>query len=197
MSVGSGELRRPSGVKMRHLPPSQMVFPARTHDRLKYLFWRMYSPAHPILRDAALALGLIRHVGRNDFLIGHVSPGQTTHEFISDCVKKGYKKHLIAWREEGELVSLRRVCGFQYQYHLRVFEDGEVRGHYEFTPECHPFLHLKGVGIEDRRDVFYADMIGKIAIPSPIPQALSEKKDPQDTEVALSGSPRTLVDQKG
>jgi hypothetical protein len=44
------------------------------------------------------------------------------------------------------------LVDFKHQYHLRVFKDGEVRGHYEYTPECHPIWHLQKVGQEPRRE---------------------------------------------
>ncbi len=135
-----------------------MVFPSYLHDRLKYFFWRLYTPLHPFIRDAALALGIVRHSGRQEFLLGYIAPGLDVRAFVAHCVERGYGNHFIAWREEGELVSLRRVRGFQYQYHLRIYEDGDVRGHYELTPECHPVRHIKGIGIEDRRHEFYEDI---------------------------------------
>ena len=141
-----------------YIPSSRMVFPSYMRNRLKYFFWRLYAPLHPFVRDGALALGIVRHSGRQEFLLGYIAPELDVRAFVAHCVERGYGNHLIAWREEGELVSLRRVCGFQYQYHLRIYEDGDVRGHYELTPECHPIRHIKGIGIEDRRHEFYEDI---------------------------------------
>ncbi len=136
-----------------------MVYPPQIGNRAKYFFWRLYTPCHPLVRDAALALGLAHHKGRQDFLIGTVAPGHTIQDFISYCIERGYGNHFVAWRDEGQAASLRFVESFVYQYHLRVFEDGEVRGHYEHTPECYPLSHLKRKFVfEDRRDVFYAQL---------------------------------------
>lgn len=44
----------------------------------------------------------------------------------------------------------------------RVFADGEVRGHYEYTPECAPLSHMKKIGMEDRRHEFLALMSDRI-----------------------------------
>jgi len=62
--------------------------------------------------------------------------------------------HFIAWKDTDEVVSLRRTVGFHYQYHVRIFKDGEVRCHYEFTPEYRPLQHLIQVGFEDRTPEF-------------------------------------------
>ena len=135
-----------------------MVYPRELKHQIKYIFWRLYTPFHPLVRDTALALGIVHHEGRQDYLLGTIAPGLTVREFITHCIDQGYGNHFIAWHDTGELVSLRYVENFVYQYHLRVFENGEVRGHYEYTPECYPRRHMKGVNQEDRRDVFYAHL---------------------------------------
>jgi hypothetical protein len=147
---------------VKHLPSSRMAYPDRADHWAKYGFWRLYTPLHPYVRDGALAAGIVRHIGRQDFLLGHIAPGQSVRDFVAHCIEQGYGNHFIAWRDEGELVSLRFVEDFVYQYHLRVFKDGEVRGHYEYTPECHPVLHMKEIGLEDRRHVFYGHLGDRI-----------------------------------
>ena len=147
---------------VRGLPASRMVRPARARHLPKYAFWRLYTPLHPLVRDSVVATGLVRPGGRKDFLLGYVAPGQTIKEFVSYLVDKGYGNHFVAWHDEGQVVSLRYVEDFVYQYHVRVFEDGEVRGHYEYTPECHPVLHLKEIGLQDRREFFYRHLGDRI-----------------------------------
>ena len=147
---------------VRYLPSSRMIYPAQTHNRAKYMFWRLYTPLHPFMRDAALALGIVHHEGRQDFLLGTLAPGQTVREFVSHCITLGYGNHFVAWRDQGEVISLRYVKDFVSQYHLRIFEDGEVRGHYEYTPECHPILHMKEIGQEDRRQTFFEHLGDRI-----------------------------------
>jgi hypothetical protein len=148
----------------RTIPYSHPVFPVRSWDRFKYLFWRVYTPLHPYIRDTFLRLGIMVHEGRTQYLIGHLAPGVTIKEFVEHCVGVGYGNHFIAWREQGELIGLRYVVGFEYQYHVRIFEDGEVRGHYEYTPECYPWWHIKNIGQEDRRHVLL-DHLGAVIVP--------------------------------
>lgn len=148
---------------IKNLPASRMVFPPDLFNRLKYFAWKLYTPMHPFLRDTATGLRIIRHtVSRQDFLLGRIAPGQTMREFISHCVKQGYANHFVAWRDDGQLVSLRYLDGFSYQYHLRIFKDGEVRGHFEYTPEYRPVSHILEVGLEDRRHVFYEHLGDRI-----------------------------------
>lgn len=131
-----------------------MAYPQTKRDQLKYWFWRLYTPFHAPVRNTSLALGLVKHEGRQDFLLGTLNPTRSMRAFVSFLVEHGFGNHFIAWREEGELVSLRKAVGFKYQYHVRIFEDGEVRCHYEYTPECHPLLHLREIGVEDRTAEF-------------------------------------------
>jgi hypothetical protein len=150
----------------KSLPASAMVFPDSLGDRLKYFFWRLYTPVHPLLRDASVALGLVNHIerypqGRQPYTLGTIVPEMTIQDFVAYLITKGFGNHFIAWEDAGQVVSLRYMDDFKYQYHLRVFTDREVRGHYEYTPECHPVLHMKtkDVPFEARRD-FFLNMIG-------------------------------------
>jgi hypothetical protein len=56
------------------------------------------------------------------------------------------------------------VRDFRHQYHIRVFEDGEIRGHFEYTPECYPILHMKAVNQVDCRTEFMK-VIGDRIVP--------------------------------
>ncbi|MEK7602380.1 MAG: hypothetical protein AAB472_02750 [Patescibacteria group bacterium] len=139
---------------MRDLPTAQMVYPTVFSERLRYFFWGIITPFHPYFRDGLTALGLLRHNFRQDFLIGHVREGQSLQELIGHLIGQGYGIHFIAWRDTGEIVSMRKVDNFKYQHHIRIFEDGEVRAHYEYTPECHPILHMREIGMIDRTPEF-------------------------------------------
>lgn len=139
---------------VKTLPRSEIVFPESFLDRLKYLFWRLYTPMHPYVRDILLAARVIQHTGRQEHLLGTLAPEEMIESITRYLVSQGYGNHFVAWRDKGEMVGLRRVENFEYQYHIRIFEDGEVRGHYEYTPECHPILHMCRAGREPRREAF-------------------------------------------
>lgn len=147
------------------LPPSKMVYPEQFVHRIKYYLWRLFTPYHPTFRDGAIALRIVRNHGRQAYLLGTIANDQSVEEFVSFLVGKGYAHHRVAWTDEGEVVSLRLVTNFMYQYHIRVFEDGEVRGHYEYTPECYPLLHMWDIGREERREEFLGQF-GDTIIPS-------------------------------
>ena len=136
------------------VPQSRMSYPTTFLDKCKYWFWRIYTPIHPYVRDISTFIGIVRHSGRQNFLLGTVSPAHTTREFVSFLVEQGFGNHFVAWKDTDELISLRRTDGFRYQYHVRIFTDGEVRCHYEYTPEYRPLRHLFQFGFEARPDEF-------------------------------------------
>jgi hypothetical protein len=141
---------KPAWIK--HIPRSKMHYPRGLTNKAKYVFWRAYTPCHPLVRGAAHKLGLdkrmgvVKHEGRQRYLLGYIAPHVSMQEFVEHIVAQGFAKLSVAWKDEGELLSLRRVDNFTHQYHIRIFNDGEVRGHYEYTPECYPYAHLKAVG---------------------------------------------------
>lgn len=148
---------------IRSLPHSKMGYPTAFFDKIKYWFWVFYSRFYPMIRGISYRLGIgsffIRHfepghTGRQDFLIGTLHPSHTAHELALFLVERGFGNHFVAWKDAGELVSLRKTVGFEHQYHLRIFKDGEVRCHFEYTPEYRPFLHMVRVGFENRNAEF-------------------------------------------
>lgn len=136
------------------VPQSRMTYPTNLFDQLKYWFWRVYTPLHPYVRDISTYLGIVRHEGRQNFLLGTLNPARSVREFVSFLVTQGFGNHFIAWKDTDELISLRRTDGFKHQYHVRVFKDGEVRCHYEYAPEYRPIRHLFQFGFEDRTPEF-------------------------------------------
>ncbi len=131
-----------------------MVYPDTLPEKLRYWFWRLYTPLHPYVRDLSTAIGIVRHKGRQNFLIGKLDPTRSIKEFVTHLVAQGFANHFVAWKDTDELISLRRTEGFKYQYHVRIFADGEVRCHYEYTPEYRPIQHLKQKGFQNRNDEF-------------------------------------------
>lgn len=152
---------------IKELPRSKIMYPHRPTQRAKYALWRIMTPITPVVRNAAERVGFrkryVRHPqGRQNFLLGHIAPGISHRDIVEHLIGQGYGNHFLAWRDDGQVISLRLLENFVYQYHLRIFADGEVRGHYEFTPECYPLRHLRAVGQIDRREVFYRHLGNKI-----------------------------------
>ena len=148
----------------RAIPHARPKFPDAFVDQLKYFFWFVITPFHPHVRDLLLYMRILRHQGRDNYLLGRLAPHQTVEGFVSYLLEQGFGNHFIAW-EEGQIVSLRYTPDFKYQYHIRIFHDGEIRGHFEYTPEYRPILHMQEVGMEARIEEFH-QLIGEHIIPA-------------------------------
>ena len=136
------------------IPDSVIPYPDGLWNRVKYVFWKLITPGYLWGLNLLLRLHILHHEGRQHFVLGALAPGRRMEDFIHYLHFNGYYNHFIAWKDDGQLISLRKLENFEWQYHLRVFKDGEVRGHYEYTPEAHPRWHLKEVGMEERRGIF-------------------------------------------
>ena len=138
----------------KQIPDSVLPYPRGLYKRLKYIFWKVIYPFHNLGRDVLLFFGIIHHEGRQDFLFGTLAPGRTVEGFLQHLEQHEFGNHFIAWEDDGEAISVRRLVDFEWQYHLRIYQDGEIRGHYEYTPESHPVWHLREVDMKECRTDF-------------------------------------------
>ncbi|MEK7060221.1 MAG: hypothetical protein AAB970_01205 [Patescibacteria group bacterium] len=125
-------------------------------DKIKLKFWRsIYGVFLPIQRFL-LKYGIIHHqIQKQRYHIGWLAPGKTLEGLKLHLHSKwGFGNHFIAWTDSGQVLSWRKLTDFEDQYHLRVFEDGEIRGHFEYTPEAHPIEHLEEKGETDKKEDF-------------------------------------------
>ncbi len=146
---------------IKALPVSKINYPTR----LQRHFFIWYTGRHESIRNALINLGVLKHTGRQVYLLGKIAKGVSIKQFVSYLIDKGYGNHFIAWKDDGEIASLRYTENFKYQYHIRVFEDGEVRGHYEYTPEYRPISHSRKIGQEACREKFLS-LLGDMIVPS-------------------------------
>ncbi len=159
----NGEHLDATNVSYSNIPVAAIQFPDTLRNKLRKRLWRLYTPHHPKVRDALLAARILRHEGRQDFLIGIIAPHSNIEKVISHLVSRGYGNHFVAWEEDGQVASLRLPNGHTHQYHIRIFADGEIRAHYERTPEVFPFSHWKMIGLEEKREYFIDLLCGHLA----------------------------------
>ncbi len=151
---------RAAAIPISRLPPPENVW-----QRFQYTFWHLYAYVHSPARDFLLRIKLIKHKGRQDYLFGKIADGKTFSEFLAHLGGYGFGNHFIAWEDDDEAISLRRLDGAHFQYHLRIFKDGEVRGHYEYAPETHFIRHLKK-RIWEKRQFNFADFLDGWIVPA-------------------------------
>src|SRR5208337_2735572 len=90
---------------IKDLPRSKMRYPRRLTDRAKYVFWRAYTPLHPLLRGTARVLGVSTeffvdtHEGRQNYLLGHIASGVSLKELVDHLVSEGFGKLFVAWKD--------------------------------------------------------------------------------------------------
>jgi hypothetical protein len=124
-------------------------------DKIKQKIWHFIYKFFPVWQKNLLKWGIIWHEkGRQRYHIGWMAPGKTLEELKVHLSSFGFGNHFIAWIDEGQVLSWRKLVDFRHQYHVRFFEDGEIRGHFEFTPEAYPIKHFMEVGEEESKEDF-------------------------------------------
>lgn len=121
-------------------------------QKLKQKFWRLLYPIFPTLEHTFLFL---HQPERQKFHIGWLAQGKTLADLKLHLSKNwGFGNHFVAWEDNTQVLSWRKLDGFEKQYHLRVYSDGEIRGHYEFTPEAAPYKHFTEIDEQSKTDDF-------------------------------------------
>lgn len=111
-----------------------------TSQKLRQKIWRMLYPVWPQIEHMAL---FIHGKKRQKYHIGWLAEGQTLATLKTHLSRKwGFGNHFVAWEDKDQALSWRKLDNFERQYHLRVFKDGEIRGHYEYTPEASAIKHF-------------------------------------------------------
>lgn len=143
----------------------------RTHNltfwqRVKNKIWHFIYRFFPWLQTHLLKWHIIWHdKTRQKYHLGWLAPGKTLASLEKHLHEEyGFGNHFVAWSDEGQVLSWRKLVDFDHQYHLRVFCDGEIRGHYEYTPESKPIDHFTEVNEQPRLKDFHA-FLGSFMVP--------------------------------
>ncbi len=125
-------------------------------QRIKKNIWKFLYPMFPWVQKHFLKWHLVWHEkGRQPYHIGWLAPGKTLQDLEKHLHEKwNFGNHFVAWTDNGQVLSWRKLENFDLQYHIRVFQDGEVRGHHEYTPESKPVDHFIEINEEPRIEDF-------------------------------------------
>lgn len=104
------------------------------------VFWKNLYKFWPRLVIFVQSFGV--HKFKQNYLIGFLNVESTAEDFAKFLHKNGYTRAYMAWKDPGEILSMRKIVRNVFQYHIRLFDDGEIRGHYEYTPEANPIGHF-------------------------------------------------------
>lgn len=109
-------------------------------QRLTQKVWYMLYPVFPQIEQLFLFL---HENKRQKFHIGWLAPHHTLAGLKKHLLSQwGFGNHFVAWEDPSQVLSWRKLASFKEQYHIRVYSNGEIRGHFEYTPEAAPFKHL-------------------------------------------------------
>jgi hypothetical protein len=75
----------------------------------------------------------------------------------------GYQPNYFSFADEGQVTSMRKMYrdekGYWRQTHIRVHEDGEIRGHDELSYEESAIAHVKGEGAKEIMDIEISNIL--------------------------------------
>jgi hypothetical protein len=118
---------------------------------MKRGIWRtIYAIYPPILR---LLERLRIHNYRQEFPVGRIK-AVSIRKIERHLEKKGFEKAILTWKDPGEILNMRKVVKGRFQYHVRIFKDRQVTGHYEFSSEGNPLGHVTESVFEPRTRYF-------------------------------------------
>ncbi len=101
--------------------------------------WRfVYKVWPPVLR---VLEKLKFHNYRQEWLIGYFGEKYCKSDLVKLLEKNGFENAILTWKDPGEVLSMRKVDKKIFQYHIRLFDDGEIRVHYEYSSEGGPWKH--------------------------------------------------------
>ncbi len=120
----------------------------------------MYRVWPPCIRTAE-RLGF--HNFRQKYLLGRLNVNYNKESLEHTLRGEGFERAIIAWRDPGEVLSMRKIHNSIFQYHIRLFIDGEIRAHYEYSPESHPISHFFEARFEPETE-FFTKLLGNYLI---------------------------------
>ncbi len=122
-------------------------------SKAKRKFWELLRPFYKFVKTTWVYKKLIKigHKERQKYHVGWLKNHPLEH-FVKHLEAKGFEYQSIAWLDPEEETSLRKRHNQYWQYHLRVYKDGEIRAHYEYAPEDYALRHFFEKNIQDRRE---------------------------------------------
>jgi hypothetical protein len=134
------------------------------YERIQSRIWHWLYPIFPLLQRP---FSRFHDKERQKYHLGWLARGKTLQQLERHLHRTwGFGNHFVAWHDTGQVLSWRKLVDFEHQYHIRVFSDGDIRGHYEYTPEAKPLGHFEEVN-EQRRLSDFKKFLGEFLASTP------------------------------
>jgi hypothetical protein len=122
-------------------------------QKIKQQFWQNIYPYFMKMEHFFLPF---HEKKRQPYHVGWLHPNKSLADLKRHLSQRwGFGNHFVAWEDTNQVLSWRKLGSFDEQYHIRVFNDGEIRGHHEYTPESAPFRHF----FADKMNPKHADFL--------------------------------------
>ncbi|MDO8495135.1 MAG: hypothetical protein Q7S32_01220 [bacterium] len=129
-------------------------------QKLIQKIWKVLYVVFPWIERHAL---IFHDEKRQRYHLGWLHPQKSLADLkIHLSEKWQFGNHFVAWEDTEQVLSWRKLISFNEQYHLRVYSDGEIRGHFELTPEASPIKHFLEKGEQEKREDFLNFLNGYI-----------------------------------
>lgn len=145
-----------------------------TRTMRQFLFQLLVEPFFPFIQWFGRITGIAKEAKtlegenrRQPYLVGRLLPGTRVEDAEALLKSKGFYMHRAAYADPGQVVSMRKLDDEnpKRQYHIRIFSDSEVRGHYEWTPEDNFIAHMNETVRDERHDDFMR-FVGSLIVPT-------------------------------
>lgn len=111
-----------------------------TSQKIKQKIWSILYRVFPWAEHHLLSF---HQKQRQKFHLGWIHPSKSLADLKNHLSNKWqFGNHFVAWEDSSQVLSWRKLVSFDKQYHIRVYDDGEIRGHFEYTPESAPLKHF-------------------------------------------------------
>lgn len=123
---------------------------------IKRQFWHTIRPWYKYAKQTYFyrLIAKFFHHHRQHFHLGWLTHPQFSEKLTLYLQSQGFEPQDIAWLDPGEIISLRKTHQHIFQYHLRIFHDGEIRGHLEYQPETYALRHFFEINIQAKHEEF-------------------------------------------
>ena len=125
--------------------------------------WNIVYAVQPYALKVLKAVGI--HPKEHPFVLGRLDPRYTPKQLKALLESHGFEDDILSWKDSGQILSMRKVHEHEFQWHLRLRRNGEIRGHYEYAPEGSVLKHDLGRVFKADRH-FFVSVLGEYLIPS-------------------------------